>query len=584
VQTEEETEGAMARSRLEMLGEVLEDTVPLNRAWLRGAAGTRLRSVTTEQQSASGALKAKVVSVALVAAAIFAVVTVRQARPGLRSSQQQPEVAAVMLDSTQDLRRELVLADSDKDDDFWVGERVHVRDAESEPWKEGKVTKLLPLSVTPSGWEDAFSWKIVRAGTVPDGAAVADKASSAAAEAAKRAGHAQAEVPAQKARENPLAQGLDGFLAEAKRLEQRLREEQEQREGGGRKHHASRAATKKPTTSTTLPPTTTTTTKAPSCKLYGCSDNYQPANHCQCNLDCLPHGNCCPDFATKCQAEELARTTQTTTTTEVSTSTTLAPATSLPQIVTDPSQWGHPSLFCFSLVRRHGFEPDLVKAQFEQGVGIFSCDDYAVLSNSPITLGPDRSGRTISGLLVKAPHVTMGKWGVNGQTTNSWLNTLNFMNAWDALRTDGRVWKFDWTIKVDPDAVLIPDRIRPILQPHTPKGGECTFVLNCEPQPGNPLLYGAVEVFSKKAVGMYLDNEARCKKLDWDGWGEDYFMQQCLNMLGSNHTVKTDMVSDTNCHSVPCTDKSKAAYHPFKSVQTWFDCWGQTTALDELVR
>merc|ERR1711988_631777 len=50
-------------------------------------------------------------------------------------------------------------------------------------------------------------------------------------------------------------------------------------------------------------------------------------------------------------------------------------------------RWGSPSLFCFSVFRSEGYEPDLMRAQLHQRAGIFSCDEFAVVSDSQVSLG-----------------------------------------------------------------------------------------------------------------------------------------------------------------------------------------------------
>merc|ERR1711939_1185883 len=78
-------------------------------------------------------------------------------------------------------------------------------------------------------------------------------------------------------------------------------------------------------------------------------------------------------------------------------------------------------------------------------------------------------------------------------------NTQLFMNIWDAVRKDGRYAWFDFTVKVDPDAVLVPHRVRDHLRPHLKQVGGF-YVKNCNKYPGSanfPMMYGSVEVFSK---------------------------------------------------------------------------------------
>merc|ERR1712187_431260 len=46
-----------------------------------------------------------------------------------------------------------------------------------------------------------------------------------------------------------------------------------------------------------------------------------------------------------------------------------------------PLAWHHPGLFCFS-VMRPGYEEEILRLQIQRGVGIFACDEQAVLSDA----------------------------------------------------------------------------------------------------------------------------------------------------------------------------------------------------------
>jgi len=76
-------------------------------------------------------------------------------------------------------------------------------------------------------------------------------------------------------------------------------------------------------------------------------------------------------------------------------------------------------------------------------------------------------------------------------------NALLFMHLWDAVNAAGTYKLLDWTVKVDPDAVLLPDRLRYHLKPRT---GQKVFVRNCNAFPASgdfPMMYGSLEVISK---------------------------------------------------------------------------------------
>jgi len=229
-----------------------------------------------------------------------------------------------------------------------------------------------------------------------------------------------------------------------------------------------------------------------------------------------------------------------------------------------PPLWATPSLFCFSIFRSQGYELDLVKAQVDRRVGIFSCDEFATLSDAVL---PVSGGVTT---LQIPPCETVG---VSKDGTAA--NTLIFMQAWNVIKNDGRYANHDWTIKADPDAVLIVPRLRQKLLPHT---GKNVFIKNCMKWTGIgwPMMFGSLEAYTKQAMDTYFAGADRCKKdLQWQAWGEDLFMGNCLNMLGAGSEFDGSIIGDNVCKGANCADGQVGAYHPFKSAESWLQCYDQ---------
>lgn len=228
-----------------------------------------------------------------------------------------------------------------------------------------------------------------------------------------------------------------------------------------------------------------------------------------------------------------------------------------------PSKWGKPSLFCFSVFRSTGYELDLVKALLAKNVGIFGCDQFAVLSDKILPLS-----KGVHSLQIP-PCETVG---VSKDGTAA--NTLIFMKAWTVIYEDMRWRAHDWVIKADPDAVLLPDRLRTHLKPHT---GKNVFVKNCMKYtgPGWPMMFGSLEAFAYKAMEAYFKDGHICKDtMDWQAWGEDLFMGNCLEQkLGVSAVYDGGLIGDNVCKGANCADGNTAAYHPFKSAEKWFKCY-----------
>lgn len=174
----------------------------------------------------------------------------------------------------------------------------------------------------------------------------------------------------------------------------------------------------------------------------------------------------------------------------------------------------------------------------------------------------------------KAIPVSMGEYGVNGQKTDSFLNTATFLLAWDTLISSGTLWLFDFVVKVDPDAVFFPDRLRLHVQAYT---GRSVYVPNCGKWASGPKLYGSIEVFSTQAIHTYARRVSDCKSLPWQGWGEDYYMQHCMDLLGVQMASDFQQVGDERCVAAPCSDWTKVAYHDFKDPEKWMDCFNEAT-------
>lgn len=254
-----------------------------------------------------------------------------------------------------------------------------------------------------------------------------------------------------------------------------------------------------------------------------------------------------------------------------------------------------PSFWCFALMIPYGYEPALLAAQLGRGVGIFACNEYAVFSNDSFTVNSTtqepplgKRGHSdndpVEGFegasLMTLPmgghlHVEFGgKW----QTA---MNTDIFIRTWAAVIKLGRYRKHPWTVKADPDAVFFPARLRQMVVDE-PSGA--IYLNNCKFG-----LHGPIEVLSREAVEAYRNRKTRCDGLrdnamDMSGpqdnldkaFGEDEFLHRCLAKIGVRRVDELELLlSETACQqeSVPC-DEGKVAYHPFKTIQEHFDCWG----------
>jgi hypothetical protein len=224
-------------------------------------------------------------------------------------------------------------------------------------------------------------------------------------------------------------------------------------------------------------------------------------------------------------------------------------------------------------MRPYTGEEWLLRDHLKGNVGIFACDDTIVISSMLVNLGQDAYGNNVTTWVNPPTSNAMGNLAQPGVTTNSWLNTLTFMVAFETILNDadGRIWRTDFFAKVDPDAVFFPDRLRNHVKAHV---GQPVFYINCVPDK----LYGALEVYSKEAMGLYKNNLWRCKNgMGWQGWGEDTYFSSCMRMLGVQPIYDFTLVGDNRCMAAPCSDPWRAAFHPFKDKSSWWGCWHAST-------
>jgi len=235
---------------------------------------------------------------------------------------------------------------------------------------------------------------------------------------------------------------------------------------------------------------------------------------------------------------------------------------------------GYPSLYCITLYMPASYELGLLQYMLQVDGGIFACDGYNVYAARASTLGTSRDGIEVKAVLI--PDIKVGK-SQDGTAGNAKL----FMALWDAVIAGGRFTNYDWTIKVDADAVMLPWRVRDHMRPHV---GEKVYVVNCNKYPDSPnfpMMYGSMEIFSQPAMRAYAKDSWKCgKELPWAQWGEDYFMTKCMDYVGVDRIADFGVIGDNVCTGANCADSYTGAFHPFKTVDTWQECWETANAAD----
>lgn len=232
------------------------------------------------------------------------------------------------------------------------------------------------------------------------------------------------------------------------------------------------------------------------------------------------------------------------------------------------------SMLCIEVILPYSYEVGLVAMQFNRSMSIFHCEKYAVYSSQQLILP--------GGLRVRKMNTTQmselgGQWGTA-------LNTNTFMALWRAVILDGDYLTVNWIIKVDPDTVWFPSRLKVLLHDHgylnssnIPADG--MSLINCNL--GFESLHGPLEIFSQNALRTLAVKSAACfdTLIYWGDaqWGEDEWIDQC--MFKDTHVKRVyeaKVLAEDHCNHWPgwrsCT-ADRVGFHPFKDIGQHIACY-----------
>jgi len=220
-----------------------------------------------------------------------------------------------------------------------------------------------------------------------------------------------------------------------------------------------------------------------------------------------------------------------------------------PQAGDGEEKLGH-RLYCFMAFLPKSYEEGLIQKAKDNKASIYGCDGHDLFH----TWESGSAG-----------------WDTGESTLQ---NTDVFINVWEQVGKKGNYLKYDWTVKVDPDCVMVADRLRAHLDGLNLPAWARAYVKNngMDPGLGNNGFLGAIEVFTKKAVTLYLDNDQGCKKALGLNAGEDGFMKGCMDGLGVGFASDTEMFFPDFAAGA-CMNGGRAAFHPLKDPAEWQHCW-----------
>lgn len=219
-------------------------------------------------------------------------------------------------------------------------------------------------------------------------------------------------------------------------------------------------------------------------------------------------------------------------------------------------------LYCVALMQPNSYETALLQMQKNLRVSMFACDEYNVYSNAAIEILPGLTTAIIESDL---------KCGMGGDAGTA-LNTGIFIAFWKKVIEDGRFRFNQWVVKVDPDAVFFPDRLRGLVQ-SIPDGERGVYLNNCKYG-----LHGPIEVFSRTALEYYGKEYHRCEQKLWfayDHWGEDMYIDQCMDkVLKIRRDDIFSLICEDHCDcpEYKACNNAAVVFHPFKTEDDYRQC------------
>eukprot|EP00930_Biecheleria_cincta_P060905 TRINITY_DN46488_c0_g1_i1.p1 TRINITY_DN46488_c0_g1~~TRINITY_DN46488_c0_g1_i1.p1 ORF type:complete len:355 (+),score=47.79 TRINITY_DN46488_c0_g1_i1:37-1101(+) len=238
-----------------------------------------------------------------------------------------------------------------------------------------------------------------------------------------------------------------------------------------------------------------------------------------------------------------------------------------------PQRARPPSLFCFVVVTS---ELDFMLLS-ELLPALSRCDRHAIYSNVSM---PFRQDETIAA--IRGPAQVDIQSTIFGPIADNWPV---FAQVWRYIAQSGPYRSADWIVKVDPDTVFFPERVRRVLSRlPTLAAQEPTVITNpCRPPLVlvNGCFFGGMMILSRGVVEQYLAHEKICDLvLASTHIAEDGYMHRCAaEHMAAKQVVLEGLIYagykyDQQCEAKDADSSSAwlSAFHPFKTVEAYRNC------------
>lgn len=234
------------------------------------------------------------------------------------------------------------------------------------------------------------------------------------------------------------------------------------------------------------------------------------------------------------------------------------------------------SIFCFIMMAPK--EAPTVVRMLDRGLFQQGCNAFRLYSNTSFLANVTDHPNC-------APHncweqaIQGSMEAPRGGVYNTTLNAGFFIATFNHIFKTGIYRKYDWTVKLDADAVWLPERLRGLVSLYSSD----VPALGGNTHPECRTTYGPIEILTRPAMEAYASNVDVCQStsesLDYiSQYGEDLVLQRCLGL----NDVRSYPMPLMLAWSVPgkCVG-CEVAFHPFKSAKAWDACFEQLTAQAE---
>jgi hypothetical protein len=192
---------------------------------------------------------------------------------------------------------------------------------------------------------------------------------------------------------------------------------------------------------------------------------------------------------------------------------------------------------------------------------VFACDSFAIYA--------------VEATAVRACHLPneFAPQHVHAQK-DGLFSVETFQKVWASLVEHRQYLHYDWTVKVDPEVVFFPLRLRKRLWLLRPPDGTALYFKSANASVG---FAGAIEVWSKEALERFFLHDTSCRRALGHCLREDRFTESCLDMVGAGF-MEDDSILSRAASASACSNHVHTGFLTFGGVGPWVECYERAQA------